>query len=107
VLLLLGELEVKDGEGIVHVGLGLRAAQGDNAYLSQVTKQDLRGGSSIGGGEGDHCRVSEEVGIGAQGPETLVDDRLSFAIGAYVAIVAGVGIEAILQDRGSDTGGLV
>jgi hypothetical protein len=43
------------------------------------------------------------MGIGAQGPETLVDDLALVAVAAYVAIVAGVCVESILQDGWFDS----
>src|SRR5919108_5208183 len=95
----LGELELENSQVFAHVRPGARSGERDYLALRQIPKQDLRRRTAVLRGQLLHRTVGEKVRIGGQRPEALIADPVLPAERADLAVVAGVGIKAILDDR--------
>src|SRR3984957_1915605 len=94
------QLEIKNRQVLAHVSLRAGSGQWHDVVLCQISKQDLWRRPAVSRGQLPYSSMSEHLRIGAQRPETLIDDPMLAAERPNHAVVSGIRVETILDHSG-------
>src|SRR3569833_2759774 len=91
------ELEIENGQVLLHMLLGGGTRQGRYVYLGQVAEEHLGCRTLMLFRDFSQYRATQDSGVRGQGPEALINDLLFTAPGTQTLVKPGVSVEPVLH----------